>query len=425
MNGGACPAGGRRRGAFSRRQLLAGSGAAVAGLAAAGAADPGVAGAVAPAPGLAASVPFYGPHQAGIATPSQEHLVFAAYDLATDSPRALGSLLSDWTRAAARLAAGEPLAGDDPPEAAPPDTGEALGLGPANLTVTVGFGPGLFDHRLGLGHLRPAALADLPAFPLDALDPSLSGGDLCVQACADDPQVAFHAVHNLTRLALGTATLRYTQLGFGMRSPGTVDGGPQTPRNLLGFHDGTANRQVLDPGALEQTVWVEEGGDQPWMAAGTYLVARRIRIYLEAWARTSLEDQEAAVGRQKVSGAPLGGRNQFDQLDLEANGPGGLPIIPATAHVRLAAAAQNHGAQILRRSFNFADGVDPLTGELDAGLYFICFQRDPARGFVPIQQNLASDALTGSYLLHTSSAVFACPPGLTEGTHWGEVLGLR
>ncbi|MGO9455826.1 MAG: iron uptake transporter deferrochelatase/peroxidase subunit [Acidimicrobiales bacterium] len=424
MRGDAGPAGGRRRGAFSRRQLLAGSGAAVAGLAAASVADPGAAGAVGAAPGPVATVPFYGPHQAGIATPSQEHLVFAAYDLATESPRALGSLLAAWTKAAARLAVGEPLTGDDRPDAAPPDTGEALGLGPANLTVTVGFGPGLFDHRLGLAHLHPAALADLPAFPLDALDPSLSGGDLCVQACADDPQVAFHAVHNLTRLALGTATLRYTQLGFGMRSPGTVDGGPQTPRNLLGFHDGTANRQVLDPGGLEQVVWVGQGGDQPWMAGGTYLVARRIRVYLEAWARTPLESQEAAVGRRKASGAPLGGHDQFDRMDLEATGPGGLPVIPASAHVRLASAAHTGGAQILRRSFNFADGVDPSTGELDAGLYFLCFQRDPTRGFVPIQQNLASDALTGGYLLHTSSAVFACPPGLTEGSHWGEVLGL-
>jgi deferrochelatase/peroxidase EfeB len=396
----------------------------VAGIAAVGVADPSVAGAAGAVPTPSATVPFYGPHQAGIATESQEHLVFAAYDLATDSPRALGSLLSAWTKAAARLTAGQSLGGDDRPGAAPADTGEALGLGAANLTVTVGFGPGLFDHRLGLGHLRPAALAELPAFPLDALDASRSGGDLCIQACADDPQVAFHAVHNLTRVALGTATLRYTQLGFGMRAPGAAGGGPQTPRNLLGFHDGTANRQILDGSGPEKVVWVGDG-DQPWMAGGTYLVARRIRIYLEAWARTSLENQEAAVGRQKMSGAPMGGRHQFDRLDLAATGPGGLPVIPATAHVRLASAASNDGAQILRRSYNFADGVDPLTGELDAGLFFICFQRDPAKGFVPIQKKLAaSDALTGGYLLHTSSAVFACPPGVTGDGHWGKALGL-
>jgi deferrochelatase/peroxidase EfeB len=371
-----------------------------------------------------AAVPFYGPHQAGIATPSQEHLVFAAFDLTTGSRGGLRSLLAAWTTAAARLSAGEPLGGDERPAAAPPDTGEAFGLGPANLTVTVGYGPGLFDHRLGLAHLRPAALADLPPFALDAIDPSRSGGDLCLQACADDPQVAFHAVHNLSRLALGTATLRYYQLGFGMKAPGTTAGGPQTPRNLLGFHDGTANRAVLTPGGLDDVVWVR-GGDQRWMEGGTYLVARRIRIYLESWARTPLGNQEAAVGRDKVSGAPLGGRGQFDRMDLAATGAGGLPVIPATAHVRLATAASCGGAQILRRSFNFADGLDPMTGELDAGLYFICFQGDPERGFIPIQRNLsANDALTGGYLEHTSSAVFACPPGVRAGGHWGEALGL-
>jgi deferrochelatase/peroxidase EfeB len=161
------------------------------------------------------------------------------------------------------------------------------------------------------------------------------------------------------------------------------------------------------------------------MVGGSYLVARRIRIYLESWARTPLSDQEAAVGRHKGSGAPLGGRGEFDPMDLVATGPGGLPVIPASAHVRLATATSNEGARILRRSYNFADGLDPMTGELDAGLYFLCFQRDPAHGFVPIQRRLAADdALTGGYLLHTSSAVFACPPGVTAGGHWGEALGL-
>jgi deferrochelatase/peroxidase EfeB len=372
------------------------------------------------------AVPFFGPHQAGIVTPQQASLVFAAYDMVTDDRSALAALLATWTEASTRLVAGVPLGGGSSPLAPPPDTGEALGLGPSRLTLTVGFGPGLFDDRFGLRHLRPAALAELPAFALDALDPARSGGDLCVQACADDPQVAFHAVRNLTRLALGAATLRYYQVGFGMAPPGGTapGGGAQTPRNLLGFHDGTGNRSVLEPGGPERHVWVGPGTAPRWMEGGTYLVARRIRIFLEAWAGTSLGDQEATVGRQKVSGAPLGGVHQYDRLDLDALGPGGVPTIPTSAHVRQASATLNGGAQILRRSFNFADGLDPLTGELDAGLYFICFQRDP-RQFVAIQRRLsAADALTGGYLLHTSSAVFACPPGLAPGEHWGQPLGL-
>lgn len=412
-----------RRVAISRRQLLAGSGAAsgvVAGsLLSVGAASPAAA-------AQPATIPFYGSHQAGIVTSPQGHLLFAAYDVTTGDRSALAALLANWTEASARLVAGRVIRGDPSPEAPPPDTGEALGLGPARLTLTVGFGPALFDDRFGLASLRPAALADLPPFPGDALDPARSGGDLCVQACSDDAQVAFHAIHNLTRLALGTARLRYYQVGFGMGSPGgTVPGGgPQTARNLLGFHDGTANRSVMAPGAPDRFVWVGRG-DQRWMEGGTYLVARRIRVYLEAWARTSLSAQEGAVGRQKVSGAPLGGRHQYDPPDLDAPGPDGQPVVPEGAHIRQAAAANNGGAQILRRSYNFADGLDPLTGELDAGLFFICFQQDPRRQFVRIQRRLsASDTLTANYLLHMASAVFACPPGIDEGSHWGRSLGL-
>ncbi|MGH9091458.1 MAG: Dyp-type peroxidase, partial [Acidimicrobiales bacterium] len=332
-----------------------------------------------------------------------------------------------WTSAAARMAAGEPLEGPDAPADPPPDTGEAVGLGPSRLTLTVGFGPGLFDHdRYGLGHLRPAALAPLPHFPGDELDPALSGGDLGVQACADSLQVAFHAVHELTRLGLGAATLRYYQLGFGFGSDGPGPPGSHgTARNLLGFHDGTANRAVERPGGLDRHVWVGGESDQPWLRGGTFLVARRVRLALEAWARTGLDGQEAAIGRHKASGAPLGGDRQYQAPDFAATGPRGRPRIPEHAHIRLASPQRNGGVQILRRSYNFADGVDPRTGELDAGLYFLCFQRDPARQFARIQRRLAAaDALTTGYLRHTASAVFACPPGVAPGEHWGSALGL-
>jgi deferrochelatase/peroxidase EfeB len=419
----------------TRRRLLAGAGALGAGIlaspvaggvlaASAGAADD-AAGAGSPA-----RVPFYGRHQAGIATAQQRHLVFAGYDLTAGNRAQLGELLATWTAAAARMTAGEPLEGPDRPADPPPDTGEAVGLGPSRLTLTVGFGPGMFDHdhdhdRYGLGHRRPAALAVLPHFPGDELDPARSGGDLCVQSCADSLQVAFHAVHELTRIGLGAVTLRYYQLGFGFGSAGAAPPGVDTPRNLLGFHDGTANRTVEQPGGLDRHVWVGAGTDQPWLRGGTFLVARRVRIGLEAWARTALEDQEAAVGRHKLSGAPLGGRRQEQAPDFAATGPDGRPRIPASAHIRLASPGHNGGAQILRRSYNFADGVDPRTGELDAGLFFICFQRDPARQFARIQGHLAAaDALTTGYLRHTASAVFACPPGVAPGRHWGSALGL-
>ncbi len=389
----------------------------------------GAVAAAADAVGPGSAVEFFGEHQAGIVTPPQQHLVFAAYDLtATDRPE-LTALLSGWTAAAARLTKGQALGGPDALDDPPPDTGEAVGLGPSRLTLTVGFGPGLFDPRFGLADRRPEVLAPLPPFPGDDLDPARSGGDLCVQACADSLQVAFHAVHELTRLGLGSAVLGYYQLGFGFGSPAPTgvppSGDPPTPRNLLGFHDGTANRAVQQPEALDRSVWVGDESDQRWLRGGTFLVVRKVRTALEAWARTSLGDQEAAIGRHKLSGAPLGGTHQYEHPDFRATGPDGQPVIPEHAHIRQASPEANGGVQILRRSYNFADGIDPRTGELDAGLYFLCFQKDPVRQFARIQGRLAAaDTLTGSYLRHTASAVFACPPGVSDGGHWGSALGL-
>jgi deferrochelatase/peroxidase EfeB len=365
-------------------------------------------------------IAFQGDHQAGIATPEQARMVFAAYDLTLPSRQGLADFLAQWTAAAGRLAAGLEVAGPNGAFDPPPDTGEALGLGPSRLTLTVGFGPSLFDGRFGLGGRRPAALVDLPAFAGDALDPQRSGGDICIQACADDPQVAFHAVHNLTRVALGSATLRYLEVGFGRTaSPGT---GRSTPRNLLGFHDGTDNLVSTDAGAMDRFVWVGSESDQPWMVGGSYLVARRIRIHLEAWDRSTLEDQQNTIGRIKASGAPLGGTSQFDPVNLEAVGDYGQSVIPESAHIRVAAPSSNSGQAILRRGYSFADGIDPDSGELDAGLYFVCFQKDPRRQFIPIQSRLAENDALAQYLLATGGGIFACPPGPATGRPWGHGL---
>jgi deferrochelatase/peroxidase EfeB len=405
---------------LSRRQLLAGSGLATAAVVAAAAATGtrDAAGATDGRPGVA--VAFHGDHQAGIATPEQDRLVFAAFDL-TDSGRAgLVDLLARWTEAAGRMTAGLALVGPSDPFSPPVDTGEALGLPPSRLTVTVGFGPSLFDDRFGLAALRPAALIDLPAFPGDALEPDRTGGDLCIQACADDAQVAFHAVRSLARLAVGTAALRYLQIGFGRTA--SAGGAASTPRNLLGFRDGTDNPVPTDPGAMRSNVWVDGHGDQQWMHGGSYLVARRIRIHLEAWDRSTLGDQERTIGRAKTTGAPLGSEHERDPVDLDALDSFGTPLIPPGAHIRTAAPSTNHGSTILRRGYNFVDGVDPATGELNAGLFFICFQRDPSSQFVPIQQRIARQDALSSYLVHTGSGIFACPPGTTPGRTWGAEL---
>ena len=286
----------------SRRAILGmfGAGAAVAGV-----------GAIAVArendtPEASEAYPFYGDHQAGIFTPAQDRLHFAAFDVTTDNRAALIALLQRWTDAAARLTQGEPSGvfgpTNGPYDAPPDDTGEAIGLPPSGLTLTFGFGPGLFAaKRFGLRDRRPDALVDLPPFAGDDLDPAFSGGDLCIQACAQDPQVAVHAIRNLSRIAFGTATLRWSQLGFGRTSSTSTS--QQTPRNLFGFKDGTANVKAEDPDA-DQQIWAQPEDGAEWMAGGSYLVARRIRMTIETWDRTSLREQEAVTGRTKSEGAP-------------------------------------------------------------------------------------------------------------------------
>ncbi|MBV8095658.1 MAG: Dyp-type peroxidase, partial [Acetobacteraceae bacterium] len=279
--------------------------------------------------------------------------------------------------------------------------------------------------RYGVASKQPPALLDLPSFHGDQLIGTRTGGDLSVQACADDPQVAFHAVRQLVRLAHGAARLRWAQTGFIARFRPN-----ETPRNLMGFKDRTSNPPVDDPAAMEKFVWVgDEGPD--WMRGGSYVVFRRIRIALEHWDRMPLDFQERTIGRHKYSGAPLGQQNEFDPLNLNAVDEDGNPVIPESAHVRLAAAASNDGARILRRSYSYNDGVD-FTIErwppwrqgiaYDAGVFFVCYQRDPRTGFIKIFENMAKFDMLNEFVTHTGGGLFACPGGISQDEFVGQRL---
>jgi len=414
---------------FSRRDLFRVTGAAGAGLAlgAGGYATlRGAAGEQTAAPSSLQTVAFHDVHQAGIATTQQEHLHFAALDLVTEEVSEVRDLLRAWSEAAERMTQGRPAGEDNHSEFLPPDdTGEALGLSPARLTLTFGFGPSFFgkdgEDRFGLGGARPAALAPLPPLTGDVLDEARSDGDLCVQACADDPQVAFHAVRNLARIARGVAVVRWSQLGFGRTA--STSKTQATPRNLMGLKDGTNNIKSEDEDLMNRYVWVPEGEGPSWMVGGTYLVARRIRMLIEVWDRVSLGEQEASIGRHKYSGAPIGKEDEFDPVDLQARDEDGEPLIAEDAHVRLA--RQSAEEKILRRGYSFTDGFDAERGQLDAGLFFISFQRDPHKQFVPLQQRLAANDRLNEYIRHTASALFACPPGAKAGGFVGEGLFTR
>jgi deferrochelatase/peroxidase EfeB len=402
---------------LSRRQAfgLAGTGVALAG---AGAAAYGLTGAGTPG---ARTVGFRGGRQAGIVTPAQDRLHFVALDLTSTDRDAVRDLLRRWTTAAERMTAGlETTDGGAVPAnryVAPADTGEALGLAAASLTLTFGVGPSLFT-KLGIPDRRPAPLAELPRFQGDQLDPARSGGDLCIQACADDPQVAVHAIRNLVRDGFGVTEVRWSQLGFGRTS--STSTGQATPRNLFGFKDGTNNLKAEEPDLLDEHVWIGDEGPA-WLRGGSYLVARRIRMHIETWDRTNLDEQQQIIGRDKGEGAPLTGTAEFDLADLAATGPEG-PVIPDDSHIRLASAQENGGVRMLRRGYNFVDGSDGR-GHLDAGLFFVAFVRDPQRQFVPVQRRLARSDTLSEYLEHTGSAVFAVPPGLQDGDdYWGRSL---
>ncbi|QXG74379.1 deferrochelatase/peroxidase EfeB [Modestobacter sp. L9-4] len=408
---------------LSRRRFFGLAGAGTAGVIAAGAAGSAIGRAtagepVAPAgPSATDAVAFTGDHQAGIVTPAQDRLHFVAFDVITEDRAELVEVLKAWTAAAARMTAGQDAgevgAVEGGQYAVPDDTGEALDLPPSGLTLTIGFGPTLFTtadgvDRFGLADRRPEPLAELPAFPGEALRPEISGGDLCVQACANDPQVAVHAVRNLVRLGAGVVSVRWSQLGFGRTS--STSSAQTTPRNLFGFKDGTDNLKAEAPKALDQFVWVADGDPgADWLAGGSYVVTRRIRMRIEQWDTATLADQEQTIGRTKKAGAPLGQAGEFDPVDLTAS------AMPEKSHVALAHPT-NSGTAILRRGYSFVDGSDGL-GRLDAGLFFIAYQRNPETGFVQVQKNLRTDAMN-EYVQHTSSAVFACPPGVTGPDDW-------
>ncbi|MBX6390000.1 MAG: deferrochelatase/peroxidase EfeB [Frankia sp.] len=370
-----------------------------------------------------ATYPFEGEHQAGITTPVQRHLYFAAYDLTADATRDdLRTLLQDWTEAARHLVQGREIgetgAVGGSPLAPPEDTGEALNLGPNGLTVTFGLGPGLFDpDRLGLESGRPALFQPLPSFALELLDDAISGGDLCVQACANDPQVAVHAVRNLSRIGFGRAQIRWAQLGYGRTSSTTRD--QATPRNLMGFKDGTRNIKADDTEDLARHVW-SDGEGQEWFAGGTYLVTRKIQMLIESWDRAPLSEQEAIIGRDKGEGAPLSGGTEFTEPDFRAVSTAtGEPAIPAESHIRLAHPDFNGGQRILRRGYNYVEGNNAL-GQISGGLFFISFQRSPKQ-FIDLQNALARDPLN-EYIRHIGSALFAVPRGVRQGEYIAQDL---
>lgn len=387
---------------ISRRTLL-GAGAAAAGIAGVGLTA--TAGACGLGSAAVATEPFHGVHQAGIATRPQAYTTLVALDLRPGhADRAtVRSIMRLWSEDAVRLTQGLPALADTEPE---------LAADPARLTVTVGYGPELFD-AVGLTGLRPAPLRALPHFAMDRLESRWSGGHLLLQLCAENLVTISHACRVLTKNVRTMTTIRWIQRGY--RNPASSSSTGASMRNVMGQIDGTVN---LDGAALDDNVWYS-GPDQPWFAGGTILVLRRIRAEMDAWDKVDRHSKEMFVGRRLGNGAPLTGSREHDEPDFAA-AVNGIPVIPQNSHVALAR-HRSDGERFLRRPYNYDD--TPPDGEIsDSGLLFLAYQRDPARQFVPAQQRLSDADALNPWITPVGSAVFAIPPGVTEGGYLGQQL---
>ncbi|MFF1278148.1 iron uptake transporter deferrochelatase/peroxidase subunit [Streptomyces marokkonensis] len=397
----------------SRRQLLGTAGATGMLLGAAA----GVAGHAAAAPGNVTPLttlgsdrsPFHGTYQSGITSELQSRGHLLAFDLAAGAGRReAAALMRRWSATAARLMAGEPADGGD--------IDVARDAGPSSLTVTFGFGHSFFD-RTGLQHQRPRALDPLPDFSSDRLDKARGNGDLWVQIGANDALVAFNAMRVIQRNAGPAARVRWQMNGFN-RSPGAT-AHPMTARNLMGQIDGTRNPRGDDD--FEKSVFVPADGEPDWMANGSYVVIRRIRMLLDDWEKLSRRDQEKVIGRRKSDGAPLTGGAETTAIELEKTDAEGNLVVPINAHARVSRPDYNQGATILRRMFSYHDGHDK-DGTPDAGMLFVCWQADPLRGFVPVQRHLDRGDALSQYIRHEASGLYAVPGGAADGEYVGQRL---
>jgi deferrochelatase/peroxidase EfeB len=363
----------------SRRSFLAGSAAAL------GAAGLGAAEGRAAEP---AAFPFDGPHQAGVINSTAGQATFASLDAIASTRGELASALQALTARARDLSQGATVRlgeVDDPPA----DSGT---LGPRSaadrLAFTIGFGASLYDERYGLA--KPAGLSTMPAFPDDDLDPARSHGDVMLQIVAGSRDTVVHALRELMRPVRDALALRWT-----------IDGFMGNRRNLFGFVDGTANP---DP----NTIWTPDGG--------TFQVVRVIRMHVEFWDRVGLREQETMIGRDRGTGAPLGGSHerQDPRYDLDPKGE----RIALDAHIRLAnpRTPETEPQRILRRGFNYHRGVD-AAGQLDQGLIFVAYNRDIENGFAKVQKRLAGEPLA-DYVTPVGGGYFSVPPGTRGPSDW-------
>ncbi|MGY5957539.1 iron uptake transporter deferrochelatase/peroxidase subunit [Kosakonia sp. BK9b] len=407
----------------SRRRLLKGMGALGGALALTGGCP--VAHAVKPqsAPGTLSpdarmeKQPFLGVHQAGILTPQQASMMLVAFDVLAADKADLERLFRLLTQRIAFLTAGGPAPETPNPRLPPMDSG-ILGafIAPDNLTMTVSVGQSLFDSRFGLQKQMPKKLQKMTRFPNDALDAALCHGDLLLQICANTQDTVIHALRDIIKHTPDLLSVRWKREGF-ISEHAARSKGKETPVNLLGFKDGTANPDSSNNALMNEVVWVTgDQGEPAWAVGGSYQAVRIIQFHVEFWDRTPLKEQQTIFGRDKQSGAPLGQQHEHDVPDY-ASDPDG-EVIALDSHIRLAnpRTKETQSSLMMRRGYSYSLGVTN-SGQLDMGLLFVCYQHDLEKGFLTVQKRLNGEALE-EYIRPIGGGYFFVLPGVKESNHY-------
>lgn len=361
--------------------------------------------------------PFHGLRQAGVLTPQQAAMMIVAFDvLAADKAdlERLFRLLTDRIRF---LTSGGPIPDTPNPRLPPMDSG-ILGefIAPDNLTVTVSLGHSLFDARFGLAAQMPKKLQRMTRFPNDALDADLCHGDLLLQICANTQDTVIHALRDIIKHSPDLLSVRWKREGF-ISNHAARSRGKETPINLLGFRDGTANPDSSDAALMDKIIWVtKEQGEPAWAVGGTYQAARIIQFRVEFWDRTPLKEQQTIFGREKLSGAPLGMQHEHDVPDYTRDPDG--EVIALDSHIRLAnpRTPETEANLMMRRGYSYSLGVSN-SGQLDMGLLFVCYQHDLEKGFLTVQKRLNGEALE-EYIKPIGGGYFFVLPGVPDDKHY-------